>query len=633
MTARALIGGLLLATAVGSVGPYLTLYLLGSNAGGAFYTSPLSHFLFFVLVGGVNVLLHALRTSWALTSSELIILFILMAVANQSHNMIHYLVPMLSGPFYYATPENDWVSQLHPYIPDWIAPYQLDGLTGFFEGTSPDGATDLWKVWVWPLLCWLPLLVAIHAATLCLMVIFRRQWAERERIIYPLVQVSLAMIDDEDEKRAAGGFFRNPIMWIGFAVPVAIGAVQGLHSYFPYFPDIQPETSLSLFGVGIHLKLSVVALGFFYLINQQVAFSLWIFYLLSVLQRALYNAVGYVDAAEPALSVWSGQPSLVHQSMGAMMALVLSGLWVARAHLRSVLRKALFASPAVDDVDEIISYRGAVALLLISVGVMAYWLHLSGMPPLGIAVFLFFVFVIFVAITRVLVEGGVAMLFTPIVAPDAALSAVGVSQYGSSGLVGLAYARVWSNDLFNFAMPHCANGLKLAERVAGRRRHLFWAILLSILLGLTGGTIVLIYMGYAYGAINMSQGHFIWFNQYVFEYANARMQAPMGPSWDGWLHTGIGAALMTGLLMAQRYWIWWPLHPIGYPVSSVLRWVAFNAFLAWLFKSLLLKYGGVRLHNAARPLFLGLVAGQFAVYGIFWVIDSFTGMTHNALMD
>ena len=90
---------------------------------------------------------------------------------------------------------------------------------------------------------------------------------------------------------------------------------------------------------------------------------------------------------------------------------------------------------------------------------------------------------------------------------------------------------------------------------------------------------------------------------------------------------------MTGLLMAQRYWIWWPLHPIGYPVSSVLRWVAFNAFLAWLFKSLLLKYGGVRLHNAARPLFLGLVAGQFAVYGIFWVIDSFTGMTHNALMD
>ena len=250
MTARALIGGLLLATAVGSVGPYLTLYLLGSNAGGAFYTSPLSHFLFFVLVGGVNVLLHALRTSWALTSSELIILFILMAVANQSHNMIHYLVPMLSGPFYYATPENDWVSQLHPYIPDWIAPYQLDGLTGFFEGTSADGATGLWKVWVWPLLCWLPLLVAIHAATLCLMVIFRRQWAERERIIYPLVQVSLAMIDDEDEKRAAGGFFRNPIMWIGFAVPVAIGAVQGLTATFPTSPTSSRRPRSACSGSG-----------------------------------------------------------------------------------------------------------------------------------------------------------------------------------------------------------------------------------------------------------------------------------------------------------------------------------------------------------------------------------------------
>ena len=631
MTPRSLILGLSLACGIGSVGPYITLYLLGSNAGGAFYTSPLTHFLFFLLVGAVNVALRAARHSWALKRGELIVIFILMAVANQTHNMTHYLVPMLSGPYYYATPENDWVTQLHPLIPDWITPYQLDGLTGFFEGTAGEEAAGLWKVWLWPLMCWVPLIIAVHATTLCLMVILRRQWVERERIIYPLVQVSLAMIQDEGDRRNA--FFRNPVMWLGFGVPVVIGTVQGLHSYYPYFPDLQLQNSITLFGgVGIHLKLSVVALGFFFLINQQVAFSLWVFFLLGVLQRGFYHAIGVVDPAEPALSVWSGQPSLVHQSMGAMIVLVFSGLWVGREHLKQVVHKAVSSAADVDDSDEVISYRGAVFGLLLSLGVMTYWLWASGMSLPGIAVFLFCVFVIFVAVTRVLVEGGVAMLYTPIVAPDAALSAVGTAVYGSSGLVGLAFARVWSNDLFNFAMPHCANGLKMSEQISGSRRPLFWAMLLAILLGLGGGTAVLLYMGYTFGALNMSSGHFIWVNQYIYEYASARMAAPLGPNWTGWLHTAVGGAVMTGLLLAQRFWIWWPLSPIGYPVSSVFRWVAFNAFLAWLFKSLLLRYGGARAHDAARPFFLGLVLGQFAMYGLFWIVDSFTGMTNNRLM-
>ena len=59
--------------------------------------------------------------------------------------------------------------------------------------------------------------------------------------------------------------------------------------------------------------------------------------------------------------------------------------------------------------------------------------------------------------------------------------------------------------------------------------------------------------------------------------------------------------------------------------------MAFNAFLAWLFKTPILRYGGVSAYRTVRPFFLGLVLGQFIIYGVFWVIDGLTGMIGNGL--
>ena len=85
------------------------------------------------------------------------------------------------------------------------------------------------------------------------------------------------------------------------------------------------------------------------------------------------------------------------------------------------------------------------------------------------------------------------------------------------------------------------------------------------------------------------------------------------------------------LMLARRYWVWWPLHPIGFPISSTFHWMAFNAFLAWLIKGPILHYGGVHLYRQVRPFFLGMILGHFAIFGVFWIIDSFTGMVGNGL--
>jgi hypothetical protein len=59
--------------------------------------------------------------------------------------------------------------------------------------------------------------------------------------------------------------------------------------------------------------------------------------------------------------------------------------------------------------------------------------------------------------------------------------------------------------------------------------------------------------------------------------------------------------------------------------------ISFSVFLAWLVKTLILKYGGPSFYRLARPFFLGLIAGQFAVSGMWLVIDYFTGMTGNSI--
>ena len=628
LTPRSLALGLWLAAAMGAVGPYIALYMQGSNSGGLYYINPLAHFLFLILVGIVNTALAARRPAWALQRGELIAVYILMILANSTFSLVFYFVPILSGAFYYATPENQF-QLLHPHIPEWIAPRDIEGLTALYEGAEAVESADPWKVWTTPLLCWLPLLAAVQAGTLSLMVLLRRQWSQHEHLPYPLIQVPLAMIEDGDG--AVKPFFRRAPVWLGFAVPVAVLGFQGLHAYFPGLPQVALSRSLPVFGgASLQLFIHFGAIGFFYLVNREIAFSLWVFSLLNTLQAGIFNISGW-GGNMPAVSDWTyTHHHIAHQSVGAMVVLVLGGLWMARGHLRQVVRKAFASAPEIDDSDEIISYRGALLGLSASVAVIAGWLFLAGIPPLAISLFLFLVFVIFVALTRLCAEGGVATLFPPMVAPDVTVSILGSGALGASGLTGLLFSRVWANDILNFSMPHCANGLKLGEQLGRKRGRLFAAMLAAALLAAATGTFSLVEICHAYGGLNLSR-HFTWLPQAVCDYAVSLILRPSPPEAGGWMHTGIGGLVMGALMAARWRYPWWPLHPLGFPVCSVFGKLTLNAFIAWGMQTLVKRFGGQRSHLTARSFFMGMILGHTAVYGLFWIVDALAGVTGNRL--
>ncbi len=120
-----------------------------------------------------------------------------------------------------------------------------------------------WDVWIEPLGYWAVLVIALYLVMISTMVILRRQWMERERLVYPLVQVPLAMAQSEEWGQALGPFFKTPIMWAGFALPVFVSSLNALHAYFNYIPAIQLVATVPIFRdtVGLIFRLSFPMVG------------------------------------------------------------------------------------------------------------------------------------------------------------------------------------------------------------------------------------------------------------------------------------------------------------------------------------------------------------------------------------
>ena len=78
--------------------------------------------------------------------------------------------------------------------------------------------------------------------------------------------------------------------------------------------------------------------------------------------------------------------------------------------------------------------------------------------------------------------------------------------------------------------------------------------------------------------------------------------------WVVWL-TGFFEA--AGVAYLRMRFHWFPFHPVGlafqYTIGAWLYW--FSLLVVWLAKFGLLRFGGVRIYVAGKPLFYGMVVG------------------------
>jgi hypothetical protein len=92
-----------------------------------------------------------------------------------------------------------------------------------------------------------------------------------------------------------------------------------------------------------------------------------------------------------------------------------------------------------------------------------------------------------------------------------------------------------------------------------------------------------------------------------------------GPAWPVNLSI-LGGFLFCMLLSYIRLtFINFPFHPIGFAVTAswAINIVWVPLLIAWLVKSSILRFGGLRQYRLALPFFLGLILGGMTI-GCIW---------------
>jgi hypothetical protein len=590
---------------------------------------------FLVITAWMNVPVRLRGGTMALNRSELILVYAMLLIVSAvcTMGLSEQILPIITAVFYFASPENQWQERLVPHLPERLMVDDGTGSRLFYEGLSMMGDRIPYDSWVEPLFWWGLFLLALYVTMVCIAVIVRRQWMERERLAYPIAQVGLSMIRSESSDRLVNGFFRHPAVWAGMALPLIAGSLLALHRYFPGVPFPALTWAVPFFGrTPLRLQLSFAMLGFSYFINANIAAGIWFFHLVARIEKEILTLTG--TKAETSLSFGVADfPFLGYQGLGALLAMVLVGLWVGREHYGNVVRKALGRAPEVIDSDEILSYRSATLGVILGVATMSGWLWLMGTPPWVALLFVVVALLIFLGITRVVAEAGLAAVRSPMIAGDLVVHGLGAGLVGPAGVANLSLAHVWAADIRVFVMATATNALKMIEEMEPRnRRIVFWGMILALFIGVAGSLWMIFHMSYRHGGVNLNSWFFQGLPRSTYTHT-LRNMAIEGPYWQGLGFFGGGAVAMAALMWLRQRLPWWPVHPLGFPIGAnyMMTFAWFNVFLAWLIKLLVLRYGGATAYRASQRFFLGLIAGQALCNGLWLVIDYFTGRVGNPI--
>ncbi len=596
------------------------------------------------LLLGVQSVLGKFSKRLQLRVHELFTIYVMMLMAAMvsSRGLLQKLIPLLIVPNYYATPENNWRGMFFSHIPKWAVPFDSAGeakqnvATRFYEALRY-GEPLPWKMWVLPLLMWGIFVAFMFGAFLCLAVILRRQWVDNEKLSFPLVQLPLEMMKGETvgmRGQIQEGFMRNPLTWLGFAIPAFVFGLNGLHQWYPNFPEIPTAIPLNPFFTSrpwngldyTAIYVSFAAIGFFYLLPTDLLFSLWFFYGVNVFQTVTAINLSYEPEVMPMYGV---KQFIGYQIIGCYFVLVGYMMYTARPHLKRVW-KAAFGGKAgrieANDGDELLSYRtafwGLLACLLLASGWMAllgmsYWLALFELAIL--------LFVIALVMARSTSESGMLMTETSFRPIDLYRMVGDVRNLSPANNTGLAFLdAVWMRDQRGLILTGFLDSMKAADGVKVKRKSLLGVFGVGLGVALVVSGFMHVYLPYKLGAVQLYpyvyQMNPVWsFNDAATSINRSRPPLPFYAS----LNFMIGIIVTVGITVARTRLVWFPLHPLGYALCGTwtLTVFWFGCFAAWLIKVVILRYGGMKLFARARPFFLGMVLGEFTM-AIFWTIPS-----------
>jgi len=604
-----------------------------------------------VLVAVVNGALYRRAPKRALSRGELTVILAMMlaACAIPSQGLLRTLIPSMVWQFRLGQTDARWWHTFTSLkLPGWMfaAGDPVHGprnpiVDHFYDRIPPgSGAGVPFAAWVRPLLGWGIFFVASFATLISLAVLVLPQWAKNERLLFPIAQVELALIESPAPGKALNQIIGSRLFWAGLLTVVFLHSLTALAAYFPATVPVIPikwnltnemgnQPWVWLSGYIKNNRIFFIFLGMAFFIQAKMGFSLWFAFLFQ--QALLLIARTYQS---PVMDRGAEE-----QHLGAGSVYILSAIWIGRHYFAAVAKSIFKPDPKLR------LQRTAMIVIIVGIAIMLTWLSVMGVHLL-LAMAIVYVLLLGHAITtRIAAETGLPY-YRSMVTTAQIYRALPIHWFFPrdiyfAGLVdgnGPYQAR---ESVFCFSL-HALWVADASNPSAQRQRRLLTAMAWALLLGCFVGIISSLECYYHYSQPISPQTAHTMINSWALDAQNNQpannvvkpMDMVSKGSWDSrgtfnpWQHMLAGAAITVLLQTLSMRYAAWPLLPVGYVASQTyyVQQASISIFLGWLAKVLVLRFGGTRMYMAARPLFIGLILGECTAVGIWLVINLLLAM-------
>jgi len=573
------------------------------------------------LLAVLNLVLLKLSPRIAFSQAELLVIYLMVVIYETmaGHDFMQNLFGVIGHPFRFASPENRWEDLFLQHVPTWLTVSDEVALKGFYEGGEAFWQPIMYKPFLAPLLAWGGFLFVLIFVMLCINVLVRKPWTEHEKLSYPLIVLPLELTRGQESAR----FFRNKLMWGGVAVALLIDLVNGSHAIWPQIPEIR---YIKLYELAQHwpsrpwnatgstrLGMYPFAIGLAFFLPSDLSFSCWFFYVVSKFERILGAVMGW--------EIVKGFPYLNEQAAGAWIGLGLIAIIATKSHLAEVYDHIRGLPTSLDDAEEPISYRAAVAGILVGTILIAIFCSYAGMSVGTIIGFFAIFYLLSIAMTRVRAELGTPHEIYFVNPHRIMVQFAGVGAFGIRDLTALS-ATYWFNRCYRcHPMPCQLESFKMSEYADLNRRWLAWAIMIATLAAIIFASWANLHITMREGASARCQGYKSWVGWETYNRLGNWLQTKEPTNFQAISFMFVGAVIVFALKSLRYRYTGLPLHPAGYAlaISFAMDYFWFAFFVSWLIKTVMMRYGGQKTHRTGIWFFLGLLAGDY-ICGSIWAI-------------
>lgn len=615
--------------------PFNTLWVLYMEHIAAHGPIPSTISLFFNVIFillfliAANAAVRRLRPAWALSQAEMIIIYVMLTTSTSLAGLdgMQVLLPVMTHGFWFATPENRW-DQMLGNAPTWLVVPDRAVLYGYYNGSSTLYQWPVIMAWLTPVLAWTGFIVVLIFVTICLSVIVRSQWSDRERLTFPIIQLPLAITNPDTS------LWRNPLLWTGFIVAGAIDLVNGLHYLFPAVPYLSIAPTLDTWGsndlmryitdmpwsaIGwLPVTFYPAVIGLAFLVPLDLLFASVFFFFwwkaMLVLSAALGISQGYSETLAKSVFPYQNE-----QMFGGYLAIAIGPLLVGRQYYRQVWLRIIGRKSELDDRSEGMGYRAAAIGLVVGIAALAAFAMRAGLAPQLSILFFVMYYVVSLAVARVRAEFGSPVHDFHLAGPGQTITHIGgTANLRHQDLTVLSLLWWFNRAYRSHPIGNNIEGVQMAAQTRSPARAIVAAIVIASLLGTLAVFWGWLHYAYELGVASKWNGGDSRGVE-MCSFLQSWLQNPTEPNFMSLFAVGAGFAITMLLAAARTVYVGWPLHPVAYALSASwsIHLVWMPMIIAWIAKSALLRYGGLQSYRRALPLFFGLILGE-TVVGCGW---------------